>query len=142
MKNILLYGGMRLVGAQLAALLSRRAETERIFLLTKPADDDRGRAQVQRLTDFLSPHEAKIEFLNSDIRSPRFGLSASTWENLSNVIDTAFCCADRNLPVRDINAARQSYVEPLENWLSLLSSSPRLRLCYVSTAFVAGRRRG
>ena len=140
MKNVLLYGGTGLVGAHLSALLYKRAETERIFLLTESADGSR--TEARRFRDFLCPHDTKIEFLEGNARLPRFGLPAEAWEKLCTVVDTAFCCFDRPHSIRDINGARQSDLELLENWLSLLRANQRLRLCYLSTAFVAGRRRG
>jgi thioester reductase-like protein len=85
----------------------------------------------------------RIEVLEGDIADRRLGLSDEVYERLTGEVTTAYhLAAIYNLAV-PLEVAQQVNVEGTGNVLALCSRCERLtRLNYVSTAYVAGDRRG
>ena len=139
--SVLLTGATSLVGAEVLRTLLARSETPSVRLLM-PGDENQRQRALTRLETYLGPLPSGVRSLAGDLLRPRFGLSPAAWEALAGSIHTVFHCAHRETRDRNLVAARQANVRPIESWRELLTLNPELRLHHLSTAFVGGRRRG
>lgn len=127
-------GGDSLVGAHLLASLLRRVDVKRVFVLSRDAQEPDAPARL-RLTDFVGEEGERISFLTGDVQRARFGLEEGAWRELGATVDEAFHCAEAQSLVPDETTAAG-------NWIEFLKQHEHVRLGYLSSAFVAGRRRG
>lgn len=143
MRNVLLHiSGSPFVGLHLLEFLCGRAEVERVFLLASGPD---GAGQLGRLPHPAAcdrPAGAKLTVLPAGVPPYQPGAPGGLWGELSSGVDTVLYCMERQHPGLGMDAARALYVEPLKNWVAFLEDNERARLGLLSTAFVAGRRRG
>jgi thioester reductase-like protein len=133
--KILLTGATTLIGAELLNNLLQRDDIETVVLLSTSQD-------LAHLEHYLGPLPASVIPLEGDYRLLRFGLTLDQWEELGRSLSIGFHCAQREASDQNLEAARQHNVRPLETWIELLHHNPTLRLNHLSTAFVAGTRRG
>ena len=119
-----------------ASLLAQDGEI-RIVALTERKMREQARTAVAKLGS------GRIQLLEGDIRKRRLGLSSEDYERLSAETATAYhLAAIYDLAVRR-ERAQPINVDGTGNVLELCASCERLeRLNYVSTAYVAGTRRG
>jgi nucleoside-diphosphate-sugar epimerase len=143
MRNVLLHvSGSPFVGLHLAESLCERAEVERVFLVA-PGPGDSGRpGRLPHPADCGLAAGAKLRVLAAGLPPYRPGATAGPWEELAGVVDTVLYCAERQRPAAGLDDARALYVEPLKTWVAFLAENRRVRLGFLSTAFVAGARRG
>lgn len=142
MKNILLTGATEMVGAHLLALLGKRSEIERIYLLVTRGQDEKTTRTLRRLLNFASPLRAEVRYLYGDMWLPRFGLKEAEWQELARTIDTLFHCGENRSGRLRFLSGSSCRADPLDTCIELLGLNQRLRLGHLSTAFVSGRRRG
>lgn len=134
-------GGDSLVGAHLLASLLRRADVKRVFVLSRDALEPDAPARL-RLTDFAGEEGERISFLPGDVQRARFGLEVGAWRELGATVDEAFHCAEAQSLATDETTAVQDSTTAAGNWIEFLKDHEHVRLGYLSSAFVAGRRRG
>jgi pimeloyl-ACP methyl ester carboxylesterase/nucleoside-diphosphate-sugar epimerase len=139
--RVLLTGAGTLIGAEVLRELITRPEIESIRLLL-PVEENVRRRMLDRLEAFLGPLPPSVSVVSAALEQPRFGLSVTAWDALAASIDTGIHCARRETPDQDLGAAREANVLPVESWIQLLALNRGMRLHHLSTAFVAGDRRG
>ena len=139
--RVLLTGAATLIGAEVLRELIARDDVEAIRLLL-PVHEQARRRALDRLESFAGRMPPTISVIAGDLEQPRFGLSVTAWEALAASVDTGIHCAQRETPDRELGAARLANVTPVESWIQLLALNRALRLHHLSTAFVAGTRRG
>jgi thioester reductase-like protein len=124
--------GRRLV----ARLLDEDAEL-RVVALVEPRMADAARAAAAEMGG------DRIEIIAGDIAERRLGLSGDDWDRLTAEVTSAFhLAAIYNLAV-PLELAQRVNVDGTGNVLELCAACERLgRLNYVSTAYVAGVRKG
>jgi nucleoside-diphosphate-sugar epimerase len=119
------------------------AEGARFLLLVQPAFVERARADVARIAEKTGAPPANFRLMEGDITREGLGLSASDLEEARNSATVVFHLA----AVYDLGVARglavRVNVEGTRN-VNLFAKSVRAlsRYHYVSTCYVAGRRRG
>lgn len=139
--RLLLTGAATLVGAEVLQQLLLRPRIEAI-LLFMPDDEAASTRLLQRLESRVSPFPSSVSVVTGNLGRPRFGLSDAAFEHLGASFDAAVHCAQRETMDRDLDAARQFNLVPVESWIDLLERNPALLLHHLSTAFTAGTRRG
>ena len=125
------------IGRRLVERLLAEDEELRVAALVEPRMADAARAAAADIGD------DRIEVITGDIAERRLGLGDADWERLSAEITSAFhLAAIYNLAV-PLELAQRVNVDGTGNVLELCAACERLgRLNYVSTAYVAGVRKG
>ena len=125
------------IGRRLAARLLEEDADLRVVALVEPRMAEPARAAAAE----IGPE--RIEILEGDIAQRRLGLAAAEWDRLTAEVTSAFhLAAIYNLAV-PLELAQRVNVDGTGNVLELCAACERLeRLNYVSTAYVAGVRRG
>lgn len=139
--RVLLTGAATLLGAETLKELILRPEINAILLLM-PLEESTRRRYFERLAAYLGPLPPSLKLVAGDIRLPRFGMSLTAWDDLATSFDEGFHCEQREVKDQNLQLARQTNLRSAEAWIELLERNPKLRLHHVSTAFVAGTRRG
>jgi thioester reductase-like protein len=125
------------IGRRLVARLLAEDSELRVVALVEPRMADAARQAAGELG------AERIEVVEGDISERRLGLADADWERLAAEITSAFhLAAIYNLAV-PLELAQRVNVDGTGNVLELCAACERLqRLNYVSTAYVAGVRKG
>jgi thioester reductase-like protein len=125
------------IGRRLVARLLEADPDLRVAALVEPRMADAARAAASELG------AERIEVVEGDIAERRLGLEDETWDRLRAETTSAFhLAAIYNLAV-PLEIAQRVNVDGTGNVLELCAGAERLeRLNYVSTAYVAGVRKG
>ena len=125
------------IGRRLAVRLLEEDAELRVVALVEPRMVDAARAAAAEIG------AERIEILAGDIAERRLGLGDTDWERLTAEVTSAFhLAAIYNLAV-PLELAQRVNVDGTGNVLELSAACERLeRLNYVSTAYVAGVRKG
>jgi thioester reductase-like protein len=125
------------IGRRLVARLLDEEPDLRVVALVEP------RMASAARTAAASLDAGRVEVLEGDIAERRLGLSDTDWERLTAEVTSAFhLAAIYNLAV-PLEVAQRVNVDGTGNVLELCAACERLgRLNYVSTAYVAGLRKG
>ena len=125
------------IGRRLAVRLLEDDSELRVVALVEPRMVDEARAAAAEIG------ADRIEILAGDIAERRLGLADTDWKRLTAEVTSAFhLAAIYNLAV-PLELAQRVNVDGTGNVLELCAACERLeRLNYVSTAYVAGARRG
>ena len=125
------------IGRRLVARLLADDADLRVAALVEPRMADAARAAAGEIG------ADRVEILEGDISERRLGLSDADWERLTGEMTSAFhLAAIYNLAV-PLELAQRVNVDGTGNVVELCAAAERLeRLNYVSTAYVAGVRRG
>lgn len=84
----------------------------------------------------------RVEILDGNISDERLGLNERDYLRLSNTVDEVFhCAAATKFNNRSDSTLRHTNVHGTEHILLFCLSNKRKRLHYISTAYVAGKRR-
>lgn len=146
---ILLTGATGFVGMALLARLLERTD-RRVVLLVRAASQAEADARLGAVMDsvFDDPdrHDGRVEAVCGDLTAPGLGLGAEAERIAEEVCEIVHCAAsvafDLSLPEsRSINVDGTRRVLELAERCSARGAGLR-RLTYVSTAYVAGDRRG
>jgi thioester reductase-like protein len=125
------------IGRRLVARLLEEDAELRVVALVEPRMADAARTAAAEIGG------ERIEILAGDIAERRLSLADSDWERLTAEVTSAFhLAAIYNLAV-PLELAQRVNVDGTGNVLELCAACERLeRLNYVSTAYVAGVRKG
>ncbi len=125
------------IGRRLVVRLLEEDPELRVVALVEPRMTDAARAAAAEIG------ADRIEILAGDIAERRLGLADTDWERLTAEVTSAFhLAAIYNLAV-PLEIAQRVNVDGTGNVLELCAACERLdRLNYVSTAYVAGVRKG
>jgi thioester reductase-like protein len=126
------------IGRRLVAGLLARDPEQRVAALVEPRMMDAARAAAAEM-----PGGERIELLPGDIATRGLGLAPSDWERLAGELTSAFHLAAIYDLATPLEAAQRVNVDGTGNVLELCAAATGLRrFNYVSTAYVAGLRRG
>jgi thioester reductase-like protein len=150
--NLLITGASGFLGGAFLVRLVEIAAIEKIYVLLRPSPNTRGKQRLDELTQRLFAPEYrpsiadKLIPVEGDITQPKLGLSASDWDFLANNVDQILHGAANTDFAAPIEHARHINVEGTRNVLELaeacMKSGTFLRFDYISTAFVAGAKKG
>ncbi len=146
---IFLTGGTGFLGRELLARLL--AEGERVSLLVRPEGRADSEKRVRKLLAALVGAErakglfSQLEVVSGDITMPCFGLGESQFSDLARRIGTIYHSAASTSLGQNLEDARKINVGGTLQVLALAERARSLhnhnvRLCHVSTAYVAGDR--
>lgn len=134
MKNIVLTGATGYLGAQLLRALVKHFQVENIYLLTSRRE---GKDVLLKL-DINSGHRAHAG--NGFVSLQESTLQPADITKTVEEIDTAFECELAG--ALEWEAPKVFYPDALTRWEWWLKHNRNLRLSFLSTTSVAGRRRG
>lgn len=136
MKHALLTGFPGFIGRRLVAQLLEASDD----LVITAIVEERMRGVADGLAE---PFEGRLEIVIGDVGEPRLGLAVADWDRLTAEVDAVFHLAaiyDLAVPLA---LAQRVNVDGTGNVLDFCDACAGLdRLVYVSTAYVAGTRRG
>jgi thioester reductase-like protein len=137
-KGVVFFTGFPgFIGRRLVAKLLEQGEKDRVVALVEPRFADQARAVAAELDG------DRIEILPGDIGDRRLGLDEQTYSRLTSEITSVHHLAaiyDLAVP---LETAQRVNVDGTGNVLDLCGRCEKLeRLNYVSTAYVAGDRKG
>ena len=143
---VLLTGATGFVGTEVATRLLERPDLE-VVALVQAGDDDEAIRLAERAWWFRPALRAalgdRIHAMAGDVSRPRLGLSPGTWAELAHLVThVVHSAADLRVDA-SVEDLRPVNVDGVGFVLDLGRSSRHLRrLVHVSTAYVAGKRRG
>ena len=146
-ETVLLTGATGFLGRNLIGALLERDPALSIVGVIRARDDQELAERLDRLVASLSQsRRRRVQAVRGDVAAERLGLDGADYDRLVERVDRVFHCAAStrfDLPIAD---ARGQNVESTRGLLALCRRLRRRgrrgRLDHVSTAFVAGRRRG
>lgn len=165
-RTILLTGATGALGQELLwQFLENRPVHEKVVVLARSkraakvkgeGDGQTGMSGAQRrVKAMLGQHfdatqlealAARIQVVDGDVTEPRLGLDANTYEQLAAEVDSVLHCAAAVRFDQPLAEARQINLEGTLQALQLAKQAYKNgregRFDYVSTAYVAGKRRG
>jgi thioester reductase-like protein len=142
---LLLTGATGFVGMEVLARFLERSDRHVVALVR--ADDDehaaaRLRATIDGACHDAGAHEDRVTALAGDVTAPRLGLG-DRWAQLAGRVGSIVHGAASVAFDLSLDESRRINVEGTRQMLELARACPRLeRFTYVSTAYVAGDRRG
>lgn len=135
MKAIFVTGAGGLLGRHLLPrLLAARSDLTAYVLV-------RDRERWGEVAARLGRGAERVHPVGGDVREPGLGLDASTRRKIARAVGAVVHLAADTVFSRPLQEARETNVAGTRHLLDLIASWPAA-LCYVSTAFVAGRRTG
>jgi long-chain acyl-CoA synthetase len=143
---VLLTGGTGFLGTEVATRLLARDGLEIVALVPARTDAEAIHAATRawwHRPGLRSALGARIHAVAGDVGEPRLALDDTTYEDLSRrVTHIVHAAADLRLDA-SVEDLRKTNVDGVANVLTFARSVPGLaRFLHVSTAYVAGRRRG
>jgi thioester reductase-like protein len=141
-RPILLTGATGFVGMTVLARLLE--DGHEVHCLIRAADDGEADARLRAvLARVKAPQTGRAVAVAGDITSPRLGLSDAGHDDLAERVGTVIHSAASVSFDLPIGEARAINVQGTQRMLDLAAAVPDLeRFTYVSTAYVAGDRRG
>jgi thioester reductase-like protein len=142
---LLLTGATGFVGMEVLARFLERSDRH-IVALVRAEDDEQAAARLRGTIESSCGHadafEDRVTAVASDLTAPRLGLG-ERWAPLAERIGAIVHGAASVAFDLSLEESRLINVEGTRRMLELARASPRLeRFTYVSTAYVAGDRRG
>lgn len=150
---IFITGGTGFLGREILGRLLFERPFDRIGLLVRPTAqvdaESRARAVLEEVFDPLTAaqHMKRIEVIPGDVSEESFGLGDAALADLASRVDSIYHCAATTALNHDYDRAVSINVGGTRQVLRLAelaakSVGPSFRLFHVSTAYVAGSRRG
>ena len=150
--KLLITGASGFLGGAFLVRLVETAAIEKVYVLLRPSPNTRAKRRLDELTQrlFAPEHRPSIADklipIEGDITQPKLGLSASHWDFLANNVNQILHGAANTDFAATIEHARNINVGGTRNVLELaeacMKSGTFLRFDYISTAFVAGAKKG
>ena len=142
---VLLTGATGFVGMEVLARFLERSERH-VVALVRAADDAQAAARVRATLQIAcgdgDAHAGRVTAVAGDLTAPRLGLG-ERWDGLAPRIGAIVHGAASVAFDLTLERAREINVEGTRQMLELARACPHLeRFTYVSTAYVAGERRG
>ena len=141
--RILLTGATGFLGIHLAQLFIKKGYT--LFILARPLDDCSPRERVYKLLDWLDPdwNPSRVHIVSGDLNCSDLGLCPADYHLLASSVDEIIHCASET----SFSERKRPQIEKanVENLHYLLDFAAKSRCCFfhfISTAYVAGKRRG
>ncbi|HEX5902573.1 MAG TPA: AMP-binding protein [Actinomycetota bacterium] len=143
---VLLTGGTGFLGTEVAARLLRRADLEIVALVLASSDDDAvhlSRRAWWHRPELREALGTRIHAVAGDVAEPHLGLDpARHGDLLDRVTQIVHTAADLRADA-SVQELRATNVDGVANVLEFARSAEGIeRVVHVSTAYVAGRRRG
>jgi thioester reductase-like protein len=144
----LLTGGTGFLGRELIPRLLAQGTEQSIYILIRGRDDMDVRHRFRALADSLSARWPNLDRkclhpVRGDIALPRFGLDREDARDLARSVTRIVHSAASIRLNTSLAEARKTNLAGAGEVLRLAESCPRLQsLAWISTAFVAGDRRG
>ena len=146
---VFLTGGTGFIGTQVARCLIEQTDS-RIFVLVRGENKENAFLRLKRAwwewSELSCQIGNRIEVIFGDISEPCFGLNNTEYQHLVQNITHVIHAAADTTPNLALNVLRKINVTGTSNVIQLAKDANcdhRLgRLSYVSTAYVAGKRRG
>ena len=138
MRRVLLTGAGGAIGRRVLDALVRRPEVERIYLLGTVEEG----MPCGGMDLVGAAGRAEILCVLGDLHRPHFGLHEAAFAALAECADVVIHCAERARLDHDLAASRACNVAPVQTLIELLRWTCQTRLVHLSTAWVAGTRRG
>jgi thioester reductase-like protein len=142
---LLLTGATGFVGMEVLARFLERTD-EHVVALVRAEDDDQAAARLRATLEGAcldaGEHEDRVTALAGDLTAPRLGLG-DRWAQLAARLGAIVHGAASVAFDLSLEESRRINVEGTRQMLELARACPQLRrFTYVSTAYVAGDRRG
>ena len=142
--TILLTGGTGFIGSHIAVELLRRGY--RVILLVRPTRQQSARVRVERLFRWLGLDLGKapqLQVIEAYVDRPGFGLDKGLYDSVACQTDEIIHCASNT----SFSERKRAEVETvnIEGLRHVLDFAGKSRCCFfhhMSTAYVAGRRKG
>lgn len=141
MRNVLVTGPTGAAGEHLVEVLLRRKELENVYLLDSDHSFAASGRQVSG-THTGASGKARLAALAGAPGAPRLGVPKELWEDFGCSLDTIFHCFEDWHPGLSLRESRLANVTPVERMIELMEKNTQLHLVHLSTAFVAGAKRG
>jgi len=146
--SILITGATGFLGTQVTSLILQQTEHS-IIVLVRSRDLSDAKLRLERTwwdwPDMTSEIGGRIQAVNGDLCLPRLGLNDLSYEELTGTISHIIHLA-ADIRLNEPLAVRRTNVEGVRNILELAFDVHKLhgltRFSYVSTAYVAGGRKG
>ena len=146
---VFLTGAAGFLGTQVVRLILEQTERS-LIVLTRGRDLSDARLRLERIwwdwPDMVKEIGGRVQVVTGDLSAPRLGLSDPDYEELSGRISHIIHLAADIRLNESLDHLRRVNVEGTRNVLELARVAHRLhgltRLSYVSTAYVAGGRKG
>lgn len=140
-KTIVLTGGTGFFGKFLVRNLLKT--NTKIVLLVRANSQDEANKRIKKLLNTNSSSSNKITILSCDLSQEKLGLSPSDLIDLENNTTHILHAAASTRFTLPLNEARRNNVETTKNLLSFAKSCSNLhRFGFISTAYIAGKRKG
>jgi thioester reductase-like protein len=142
---LLLTGATGFVGMEVLARFLERSD-EHVVALVRADDDEQAAARLRATLEGAcldaGEHEDRVTAIAGDLTTPRLGLG-ERWEQLAERVGAIVHGAASVAFDLSLEESRHINVDGTRQMLELARACPRLRrFTYVSTAYVAGDRRG
>jgi thioester reductase-like protein len=142
---LLLTGATGFVGMEVLARFLERSD-DHVVALVRAEDDDQAAARLRATLEGAcldaGAHEDRVTALAGDLTAPRLGLG-DRWGQLAERVGAIVHGAASVAFDLSLEESRRINVDGTRRMLELAHACPRLRrFTYVSTAYVAGDRRG
>ena len=142
--TILVTGGTGFIGSHVAIELLRNGYS--VLLLARRQKSLSAKKRVGLLLDWFGVDRrdrARCEVIEGHLDDPTLGLDTMQYANLAGTVDEiVHCASNTSFSERKREAVRKANVTNLENVLAFAARSRCYFLHLMSTAYVAGRRRG
>lgn len=142
--TILITGGTGFLGSHIAVRLLD--DGHRLLLLARSLPHESARMRVEKLLDWFGvPHSRRngLEVLEGNLDHPGLGLHGRDLQTLrEEVKETIHCASDTSFSERKRQQVEHTNIQGLENLLDVLEGGACRSFHLISTAYVAGKRRG
>jgi thioester reductase-like protein len=142
---VLLTGATGFVGMEVLARFLERSDRH-VVALVRAEDDEQAAARLRATLDDAcadaDAHDGRVTAIAGDLTAPRMGLGERWAHVAARIGDIVHGAASVAFDL-SLEESRRINVEGTRQMLELARACPRLRrFTYVSTAYVAGERRG
>ncbi len=142
--RIFLTGGSGFLGSHLAAELLRRGNE--VTLLVRPSGGTNAGERIRNLMDWHAvdaESRGGLRIVSGDLLNPGLGIDAEARRRLAEEIDEVIHCAsETSFAERKRAEVEEVNLRGLANLLEIVATGRCRLVQLVSTAYVAGRRRG
>lgn len=143
--TIVLTGGTGSLGSALLPYLIRRFPESNIVLLLRAEGEVQARRRLKSVQEFVGMSDAEAGHavvVPGDLTKPKFGMADGSYEHLASTTRAVFHLAANVNFDAPYAVSREVNVDATAGVISFCRNAGGAHLYHVSTAFVAGDRRG